>query len=115
MRNRLVAASAAATTLALSCAVTSAHASTQAPASAVPSVAHFIHPVPVKDKTAAARLHANTAGAVPAPPSIAQCEAAFGSPCYGPGQLAHAYGADSAQRLGLDGAGATIALVDLYG
>jgi subtilase family serine protease len=86
-----------------------------APDAAVPGVRHFIHPVPVKDKAAAARLHAYAAGAVPAPPTIAQCEAAFGSPCYGPGQLAHAYGADSAQRLGLDGAGATIALVDLYG
>ena len=115
LRNRLVAASAAATALALGCAASPAHASTHDPVTAVPSVQHFIRPVPVKDKAAAARLHASTAGTVPAPPSIAQCEAAFGSPCYGPGQLAHAYGADSARRLGLDGAGATIALVDLYG
>lgn len=113
LRNRLAAAAVAAATLSLGLTAAPAHA--VQPSGAAPGVAHFIRPVPVKNKAAAARLHAQTTGTVPAPPTIAECEAAFGSPCYGPGQLAHAYGADSAQRLGLNGTGATIALVDLYG
>jgi subtilase family serine protease len=112
----LTAAAAAAVALALGSTTAPALASTDVSGSvAVPGVQHFIRPVPVADTTAASRLRAATTGAVPAPPSIAACEAAYGVPCYGPGQLARAYGADSAQHLGLNGTGATIAILDLYG
>lgn len=78
------------------------------------SVQHYLH----DEGTVVAKHALGSAaqdGTVPPPFSTADCLAAIGYPCYGPTQLAHAYGADAAQRQGLTGRGATIALVESYG
>jgi subtilase family serine protease len=56
-------------------------------------------------------------GAVPGakPPTIAQCEASYGIPCYGPPQLQAAYDMASLYKAGHEGKGKTIVLVDSYG
>jgi subtilase family serine protease len=56
-------------------------------------------------------------GAVPGatPPTIAQCEASFGVPCYGPPQLQAAYDMTSLYKAGDEGKGKTVVLVDAYG
>jgi len=56
-------------------------------------------------------------GSIPSskPPTIAQCEASFGVPCYGPPQLQTAYDMTSLYTAGDEGQGETIVLVDAYG
>ena len=56
-------------------------------------------------------------GAVPGvkPPTIAQCKASQGIPCYGPPQLQAAYGMAPLYKAGHEGKGKTIAIVDAYG
>jgi subtilase family serine protease len=49
------------------------------------------------------------------PPTTADCEADFGIACYNPNQLETAYGMPLLYRIGLTGAGETIAIVDSYG
>jgi subtilase family serine protease len=49
------------------------------------------------------------------PPTIAQCEASFGVPCYGPPQLHAAYDMTSLYTAGDEGKGKTIVLVDAFG
>jgi subtilase family serine protease len=56
-------------------------------------------------------------GAVPGakPPTIAQCKASFGVPCYGPPQLRAAYDMAPLYKAGHQGQGKTIVLVDAFG
>ena len=56
-------------------------------------------------------------GAVPSakPPTIAQCKASFGVPCYGPPQLRAAYDMAPLYQAGHEGQGKTIVLVDAFG
>ena len=56
-------------------------------------------------------------GAVPEakPPTIAQCKASFGVPCYGPPQLHAAYNMAPLYKAGHEGQGKTIVLVDAFG
>jgi subtilase family serine protease len=56
-------------------------------------------------------------GAVPGakPPTIAQCKAEFGVPCYGPAQIRAAYDMASLYKAGHEGQGKTIVLVDAFG
>jgi subtilase family serine protease len=56
-------------------------------------------------------------GSVPGttPPTIAQCEASFGVPCYGPPELQAAYDMTSLYTAGDQGSGKTIVLVDAFG
>ena len=49
------------------------------------------------------------------PPTIAQCEASYGVPCYGPPQLHAAYDMASLYKAGHQGKGRTIVLVDAFG
>lgn len=49
------------------------------------------------------------------PPTIAQCKAKFGVPCYGPPQLHAAYDMASLYKAGDEGKGRTIVLVDAFG
>ena len=50
-----------------------------------------------------------------APPTTADCEAAIGIACYGPGQIETAYGLPALYADGLNGAGKTIVIVDSFG
>ena len=50
-----------------------------------------------------------------APPTTAQCEAAFHIACYDAGQMEHAYGTDQLYPQGITGAGQTIVIVDAFG
>jgi subtilase family serine protease len=50
-----------------------------------------------------------------APPTTADCVAAFGVSCYQPSQLQTAYNLKKLYRQGLDGRGSTIAIVDAFG
>jgi subtilase family serine protease len=56
-------------------------------------------------------------GSVPGakPPTITQCEASFGVPCYGPPQLHAAYDMAPLYKAGDQGKGKTIVLVDAFG
>jgi subtilase family serine protease len=56
-------------------------------------------------------------GTVPGtkPPTIAQCEASQGIPCYGPPELHAAYDMNSLYKAGDEGQGKTIVLVDAFG
>jgi subtilase family serine protease len=56
-------------------------------------------------------------GAIPtaSPPTIAQCEASFGVPCYGPPLLQAAYDMAPLYKAGHKGKGKTIVLVDAFG
>ena len=56
-------------------------------------------------------------GAIPGtkPPTIAQCEASQGIPCYGPPQLHAAYNMSPLYKAGDEGKGQTIVLVDAFG
>jgi subtilase family serine protease len=56
-------------------------------------------------------------GAVPGatPPTIAQCKATYGVPCYGPPQLHAAYDMAPLYKAGHEGQGKTIVLVDAFG
>ena len=49
------------------------------------------------------------------PPTVAQCEASDGYPCYGPPQLQAAYDMEPLYKVGHQGQGETIVLVDAYG
>jgi subtilase family serine protease len=49
------------------------------------------------------------------PPTTADCLAAFGFPCYGPGQIQQAYGLPKLYSAGTTGAGQTIVIVDAFG
>jgi subtilase family serine protease len=50
-----------------------------------------------------------------APPTIAECEASYGVPCYGPPQLQAAYDMAPLYSAGHEGKGKTIVLVDAFG
>ncbi len=63
----------------------------------------------------AAPYHVLVGGRFAQPPTIAQCEAAFGIECYGPPQLHQAYDMNPLYHVGLNGAGKTIAIVDAFG
>jgi subtilase family serine protease len=56
-------------------------------------------------------------GSIPTakPPTIAQCEASYGVPCYGPPQLQAAYDMAPLYSAGDKGKGKTIVLVDAFG
>jgi subtilase family serine protease len=56
-------------------------------------------------------------GAVPGakPPTIAQCKASQGVPCYGPPQLQAAYDMTPLYKAGHEGQGKTVVIVDAYG
>jgi subtilase family serine protease len=56
-------------------------------------------------------------GSIPGvtPPTIAQCEASFGVPCYGPPQLHAAYDMTPLYTAGDQGKGKTVVLVDAFG
>jgi subtilase family serine protease len=56
-------------------------------------------------------------GSIPstAPPTIAQCVATYGVPCYGPPQFQAAYNMKSLYAAGDEGQGKTIVLVDAFG
>jgi subtilase family serine protease len=60
-------------------------------------------------------LHLTLAKAGSQPPPDAACRAAFGSPCYSPREIQHAYGVDQLLSRGDTGAGETIVIVDSYG
>jgi subtilase family serine protease len=49
------------------------------------------------------------------PPTVSQCEASYGYPCYGPPQLRAAYDMEPLYKAGHQGQGQTIVLVDAYG
>lgn len=51
----------------------------------------------------------------PQPPTIAQCESAFGIECYGAPQIERAYNMGPLYRAGLTGRGKTIVVVDAFG
>jgi subtilase family serine protease len=82
-------------------AVSSGVAAAPVVASAAPAAVPFAIPV----------------GAVPGtkPPTIAQCEASQGIPCYGPPELHAAYDMNSLYKAGDEGKGKTIVLVDAFG
>ncbi|MGO9961333.1 MAG: S8 family serine peptidase [Solirubrobacteraceae bacterium] len=63
----------------------------------------------------AAPYHILVGGHFTQPPTIAQCEAAFGIECYGPPQIQQAYDMGPLYRAGLNGAGKTIIIVDSFG
>jgi len=48
-------------------------------------------------------------------PTDAQCRADFGTPCYSPQEIRHAYGVDGLVNRGDTGKGQTIVIVDSYG
>jgi subtilase family serine protease len=50
-----------------------------------------------------------------APPTTADCQAVFAINCYSPNQLRQAYDVKKLSRLGITGAGQTIAIVDSFG
>jgi subtilase family serine protease len=50
-----------------------------------------------------------------APPTYADCEAAYQAACYSPQDIRHSYGVDHLVNAGLDGAGQTIVLIESYG
>jgi subtilase family serine protease len=82
-------------------AITSGAAAAPVAASAAPAPVPFAIPV----------------GAIPGatPPTIAQCKATYGVPCYGPPQLHAAYDMNSLYKAGDEGQGKTIVLVDAFG
>ena len=96
---------------ALAGAVVAAAGSIAAVSSAV-AVAPVVAPA-----TPAAVPFAIPIGAIPGarPPTIAQCKASYGVPCYGPPQLRAAYDMASLYKAGHEGKGKTIVLVDAYG
>src|SRR5579862_3291889 len=59
--------------------------------------------------------HIMLPGQFPQPPTIAQCEKAFGIECYGAPQMERAYDMDPLYDAGLTGAGKTIVIVDAFG
>lgn len=63
----------------------------------------------------AAPYHVLLGGHYAQPPTIAQCQAAFGIDCYGPPQLRQAYDMKPLYNAGLTGAGKTIVIVDSFG
>jgi len=63
----------------------------------------------------AAPYHVLVGGHFTQPPTIAQCEEAFGIDCYGPPQIQQAYDMKPLYRAGLNGAGKTIVIVDAFG
>lgn len=48
-------------------------------------------------------------------PTDAFCRANFGTPCYSPQEIRHAYGVDQLLSRGDDGAGETVVIIDSYG
>jgi subtilase family serine protease len=62
-----------------------------------------------------ARQVKHAKGLWPAPPSVAQCEKAYGLSCYTPLQFQQAYNLKPLYAKGLTGAGTTIAIVDSFG
>ncbi len=61
------------------------------------------------------RLHAKFLKAGDLPPSDAFCRANFGSPCFSPQEIRHAYGVDRLTNAGITGAGQSIVVIDSYG
>lgn len=114
MRNRLAGSAAVALGMVGALAASPSFAATGSPTKPTPvPVVHYLHEAAPTSTANATRLR--TLDAAPTPPRTADCLATIGVPCYGPTQLAHAYGADAAQQHGMNGAGATIALVESYG
>jgi subtilase family serine protease len=60
-------------------------------------------------------FHVMLPGRYAQPPTIAQCEAAFGVECYGPPQIEQAYDMQPLYNAGLTGRGKTIVIVDAFG
>jgi subtilase family serine protease len=111
---------AAATALALTVALLSAAAATGAPGGSTPqrgaSRPAAADPVAASSdhlgsRVATASLHDDS----PRPPDTSRCRREFGGRCYGPAQLAAAYGVRSLWKSGTTGHGRTIAIVDSYG
>lgn len=48
-------------------------------------------------------------------PTDAACRAKLGKPCYSPQEIRHAYGVDQLLRMGNDGTGKTIVIIDSFG
>jgi subtilase family serine protease len=63
----------------------------------------------------AAPLHELVPSKFTQPPTTAQCEAAIGIACYSPNQLEQAYNMNPLYKLGLNGRGKTIVIVDSFG
>ena len=60
-------------------------------------------------------LHELTSKTFTQPPTTAQCEASAGIACYSPNQLEQAYNMNPLYKVGLNGRGKTIVIVDSFG
>src|ERR1700748_2958145 len=63
----------------------------------------------------ASPMHELTSKTFKQPPTTAQCESSAGIACYSPNQLEQAYNMNPLYKIGLNGRGKTIVLVDSFG
>ena len=84
-------------------------------AAATAAVAAAARPAALPQPVAAAIGHRMTAGQIPAPLTLAQCQAQYQASCYGADLLEDAYNEHPLFQHGITGAGRTIVIVDSFG